>query len=241
MEQALQALQNAQGFTSEQIRLLGEMLQERDVKQRPGQGGKKLKYVSGDYAIATANRIFGFGKWGYRVLAKSHEVLGDKEYYTADIELYVLGCPFPYPGEGVGIVVSGNIEGHEKARKEAVTDALKRALRHFGDQFGLNLYNEDNYIEADGGSVKQVKDAGKATTAGSPRRVVDAQPATSAVPTPSKLRSRCEAVCGHGTWDAMVKRVFRAEIVPADDDLTPEDCGKIAAYLDRAEAMKKAS
>ena len=71
--------------------------------------------------------------------------------------------------------------------------------------------------------------------------IVESAQSLAAVPTPSKLRSRCEAVCGHGTWGAMVKRVFRAEIVPADDDLTPEDCGKIAAYLDRAEAMKKAS
>ena len=63
----------------------------------------------------------------------------------------------------------------------------------------------------------------------------------SSIPTPSKLRARCETVCGRGSWDAMVKRVFKAEVIMADDDLTPEDCAKIAAYLDKAEAMKKAS
>jgi len=31
----------------------------------------------------------------------------------------------------------------ESAIKEAVTDALKRTLRHWGPQFGLDLYSED--------------------------------------------------------------------------------------------------
>lgn len=173
-EQAVQVYQEVHGFSSEQETMLQEKLHESHVKQRPGAHGKKLSYVSGDYAIATANRIFGFGKWGYRVVSKSHETVGEKDYYTADIELCVIGCPFPFPGEGVGVPRDNTIEQHEKARKEAVTDALKRALRHFGDQFGLSLYDEDNYIEATDGSDKRVGDVGKPAP-----RVVDATPAQS--------------------------------------------------------------
>lgn len=181
MSTEMQVYQESQGFSTAQQAALDERLQEKDIKQRPGAGGKKLSYVSGDYAIATANRIFGFGKWGYRVLSKSREAVGDKEFYTADIELYVIGCPFPFPGEGVGIPQNSTIEQHEKARKEAVTDALKRALRHYGDQFGLSLYNEDNYVEAEDGTEKRVGDVGKKTTSQSPqqqtKRVVDSAPA----------------------------------------------------------------
>lgn len=257
-DQALQVYQEFQGFSTEQEEQLKQMLQQSRIKQRKGGWDKEtgknkmLSYISGDDAIATANRIFGFGRWGYKVTSRTHEVCKDEkkgeiEYYTADVELMVAGSMFPFPGDGMGIVTAPyTVEIHEKARKEAVTDALKRALRHYGDQFGLSLYNEDNYIEAEDGGVKQVKDAGKPASTQQqqpPRRVVDATPAAkpTSVPTPSKLRARCETVCGRGTWEAMLKRLFKAEIAIPDDDLTPDDCGKIAAYLDRAEAMKRAS
>ncbi len=185
---AYQGSQEFHGFAAEQEEMLKKPLQERDIKQRKGAGGKMLKYVSGDYAIETANRIFGHGRWGYRVLSrmmeKSISLTGEVTgyFYTADIELYVLGCPFPFPGEGIGIVTPPKETGyitpdhHEKARKEATTDALKRALRHYGDQFGLSLYNEDNYIEAEDGSEKQVKDVGKKGASQQTKRVVDATP-----------------------------------------------------------------
>src|SRR5581483_1021004 len=99
------------------------------IKQRPGAGGRPLKYIKGDTAIDTANRIFGFGQWGYKVISRGHEVIIDEkkgqriEFYTADIELSVAGCAFSFPGDGVGVVNSPTVEMHEKARKEATTDA----------------------------------------------------------------------------------------------------------------------
>ncbi len=145
------------GFESSQIDELSKPLNQALIKERPGPGGKALKYITGKTAIDTANHIFGIGKWGYRVLNRSREVVGDKEFYTADVELYVLGCPFPFPGEGEGIPLFSTPAEHAKARKEAVTDALKRALRHFGDQFGLCLYDEDALVEDSNGNLTQVK------------------------------------------------------------------------------------
>ncbi len=227
------------GFDTEQQSLLNEKLKEQNIKERPGAGGKKLKYVSGDYAIATANRIFGFGKWGYRVLSKSRESVSDKEFYTADIELYVIGCPFPFPGEGVGVPQNSTIEQHEKARKEAVTDALKRALRHYGDQFGLSLYNEDNYIEASDGTDKRVGDVGKPASAKPAPRVVDAIPPAqasgSAVPTVKELQKRCNDLCGAGAWQTMVHKALKMPISDGpilDKDMTIDYRQKTAAYLD---------
>src|SRR5437667_715541 len=97
------------------------------------------------------------------------------EFYTCDIELYVVGAAFPFPGDGVGIVNDPyTIEMHEKARKDAYTDALKRALRHYGDQFGLVLYDSDDYVIAPDGTQVQVKAVPINDGKHAPRQIVDA-------------------------------------------------------------------
>lgn len=167
-------------FTEEQEAMLHAPLDATHIRTRPG-GRGLLKYIKGDTAIDAANRIFGFGRWGYKVIARSHEVIEDEkkgriEFYTADIELFVVGAAFPFPGDGVGIVTAPfTVEMHEKARKEAATDALKRALRHYGDQFGLSLYDEDDYVELNGEMV-QVKaiNPQQLKQQQQPRRIVEA-------------------------------------------------------------------
>jgi DNA repair and recombination protein RAD52 len=144
-------------FTPSQIDDLKQPLNEKVIKERQGQGGKQFKYITGKTAIDTANRIFGVGKWGYRVLNLAREVASEQTFYTADIELYVLGCPFPFPGQGEGVPQRDTADQYAKARKEAVTDALKRALRHFGDQFGLALYDEESLVEDAQGNLTPVK------------------------------------------------------------------------------------
>lgn len=57
--------------------------------------------------------------------------------------------------------------------EKAATDALKRALRHYGDQFGLCLYDEDDYVQANDGSMVQVKEVRPGQKQQS-KRVVDA-------------------------------------------------------------------
>jgi hypothetical protein len=49
---------------------------------------------------------------------------------------------------GCAFVTGETPEAHEVAYKGAVTDALKRALRHFGEQFGLGLYDRRNAVDA---------------------------------------------------------------------------------------------
>lgn len=171
-------------FTPKQEDLLREPLQASQIKERKGFGSTQLKYIKGDTAIDNANRIFGYGQWGYRIVSREHNIVEDDkkgtkiEYYTCDIELSVVGAAFPFPGDGMGIVTSPfTIEMHEKARKEATTDALKRALRHYGDQFGLCLYNEDDYVDVGEGVLKKVKEVrgGQASQGGS-RQTVDSRP-----------------------------------------------------------------
>jgi hypothetical protein len=234
MEQAVQVYQDASGFSGEQVRLLNEMLKEKDIKHRKGPGGKTLSYVSGDYAIATANRIFGHGKWGYTVLDRGRETTPDgKTLYTADVQLSVLGCPFPFPGEGEGVPLNDTVEQHAKARKEAVTDALKRALRHFGDQFGLSLYNEDNFVEDESGNPVQVKDAGKQNGHGP---VQQRKAVIDAIPTPAQLRTRCSAI-GMSYGEA-VKFLFKRDV--ADDELSPDMCATFDIALKKKEKSSPA-
>lgn len=169
-------------FTELQIQALQSPLNVSAIKHRPGGGGRLLKYIKGDSAIDAANRIFGFGKWGYKIVSREYRVIeddkkGKMEFYSADIELYVSGAEFPFPGDGIGIVNAPyTVEMHEKARKEASTDALKRALRHYGDQFGLSLYDEDDYVDAGDGTLVQVKEVKPQSTNQAAKRVVDSKP-----------------------------------------------------------------
>ena len=61
--------------------------------------------------------------------------------YSATVKVTVPGAP-SRTDVGFHTVAEENGEGHETACKGAVTDALKRALRTFGDQFGNALYGE---------------------------------------------------------------------------------------------------
>jgi len=67
--------------------------------------------------------------------------------YTATVRVTVRGCQ-PKADVGCGFVAEETPEAHEAAYKGAVTDALKRALRHFGDQFGNRLYDRRNGLDA---------------------------------------------------------------------------------------------
>jgi len=140
-------------FTPEQIAQLNQPLDPKRVKHRQGGGGMQLSYLKGHDAIDTANRIFGYGNWGYDLLGvELQNVMGEDGgviggYYAARVKLTVAGC-VPVTEEGVCPVQEGRnprarIDAHDMARKGAITDALKRALRCFGDQFGNSLYDNE--------------------------------------------------------------------------------------------------
>src|SRR3990170_299398 len=137
--------------------LLAEPLDPGLVSERGARDGRLLQYIEGWAAINQANRIFGYDGWG-------GEVVGEVIYrpmsladpatdaplavgmYTAAVRVTVRGCP-ARSDVGCAFVAGETPEAHEAAYKGAVTDALKRALRHFGDQFGNSLYDRRNVIE----------------------------------------------------------------------------------------------
>lgn len=131
--------------------LLEKKLDPRHVKP-PTQFGPKGEYIEGWHAIAEANRIFGYGEWSYTVTEckcvseRPRPVGRDKKdgwgvTYTAKVMVEVDSVTREDVGAGHGYDVDCG-SAHESAIKEAVTDALKRALRTFGNPFGLPLYDK---------------------------------------------------------------------------------------------------
>lgn len=139
-------------FTQEQLDKLNSQLDPRRVAHRPGGGNTQLSYLEGHDVINMANEILGYGNWGYDLLAvelnnitdEKGEVVGS--YYAARLRLTVAGC-VPITEEGVCAVSEGRnprakIDAHDMSRKGAITDALKRAFRCYGEQFGNSLYGK---------------------------------------------------------------------------------------------------
>ena len=131
---------------------LAQPLDPQLISQRKGRGGRKFDYVEGHTAIDQANRIFGFGGWGYELVgdvtlrpieqtdSRTGEVTTTAAY-SAVVRVTVPGAP-SRTDVGFQPVADESPEGHETAFKGAVTDALKRALRSFGDRFGNGLYGD---------------------------------------------------------------------------------------------------
>ncbi len=112
------------------------------VSERKGRGGRRFSYIEGHTAIDQANQVFGYGGWGYDLVGdvKLRE-LKSGAAYSATVRVTVLGAP-SRTDVGFQPVSDESAEGHETAYKGAVTDALKRALRSFGDRFGNGLYGD---------------------------------------------------------------------------------------------------
>ena len=72
--------------------------------------------------------------------SRTGEVTGTAAY-SATVRVTVPGAP-PRTDVGFQPVADESPDGHETAFKGAVTDALKRALRSFGDRFGNGLYGD---------------------------------------------------------------------------------------------------
>jgi DNA recombination protein Rad52 len=136
------------------------------------QYGPKGDYIEGWHAMAEANRIFGYDGWHYTipectcVYQGARDIGKDKKpgfgvTYTAKVAVMVDGVTREDFGAGHGYDVDCGL-AHESAIKEAVTDALKRALRSFGNPFGLALYDksrENVGVEASAAEVEAAKAA----------------------------------------------------------------------------------
>ncbi len=111
-------------------------------------GDGPVRYLEGWRAIQLANAIFGEDRWGAEVVGEvtyrpipqtgrrnATPVLG---IYTATVRVTVDSCP-SHSDVGAAAVEEQTPEHHATAYKAAVTDGLKRALRHYGAGLGSEL------------------------------------------------------------------------------------------------------
>lgn len=127
-----------------------------------------MDYIAGYVAIEQANRIFGFHNWGYTI---TQQPIITKETDSTDKPYWYCTCTVKtwvkvpetqnqIEREDVGFgevtftkeftdkkgVKHGSRPQIEVAYKGAVTDALKRALRGWGNQFGNSLYDREDKL-----------------------------------------------------------------------------------------------
>nr|WP_315015135.1 Rad52/Rad22 family DNA repair protein [uncultured Campylobacter sp.] len=144
-------------FNEKQIKILQEELDSSRIKTRE-KAGIKLSYLEGFDVIEAANNIFGFGSWSYSIVSLgqvSQETNNNQNAvicYKAVVKVDVFSSDHSKcitrqdVGFGTGVAKS-LADAHENGAKEAVTDALKRSLRTFGNQFGNSLYDKSrNYF-----------------------------------------------------------------------------------------------
>lgn len=139
---------------------LEQELDPKRVKARE-MGGKSFSYLEGYDMIDTANRIFGFDGWDAKPLGpvQRYEVgtrIDDRNHK----EIIVCVYSVPYLCRFHGLLEDGSIhtiekgdigknstqseayQQHEMAISGCATDALKRSMRHLGNQFGNSLYDK---------------------------------------------------------------------------------------------------
>lgn len=129
------------------------------ISQRPGAGGQKLAYVEGWRLVNLANETFGFNGWSHSVSTQTVDFV---DHYNGRFYVGISACVKVQLKDGVyhediGYGVSEGMKSKalsiEKARKEAVTDGLKRALKGFGNSLG-NCLGDKDYLKCIGRAPK---------------------------------------------------------------------------------------
>ncbi|KAL2257815.1 hypothetical protein VTK26DRAFT_9131 [Humicola hyalothermophila] len=145
-------------FTAQQIATLKNVLEKQlgpeYISARPGPSGQKVHYLSSDKCITLANEVFGFNGWSSSIQNIQVDFV-DEHPQTLRISLglsvivrVTLRDGTYHEDLGYGHIenAKGKAAAFEKAKKEATTDALKRALRHFGNVLGNCIYDK-SYVQ----------------------------------------------------------------------------------------------
>jgi DNA repair and recombination protein RAD52 len=139
-------------FNEKQVQVLSYELDSSRIKKRE-KNNVSLSYLEGHDIIDTANKVFGYGNWSYKISILEHvsqEINSNQNTvicYKAIVNVVVHDLHHAKHisredvGFGTGISKSLS-DAHEGGAKEAVTDAIKRSLRSFGNQFGNSLYDK---------------------------------------------------------------------------------------------------
>ncbi|KFX86014.1 hypothetical protein O988_09809, partial [Pseudogymnoascus sp. VKM F-3808] len=142
-------------YTAQEIASLQSRLQKQlgpeYISSRSGPGGQKLHYIPADKCIQLANEVFGFNGWSSQIKELQVDFV-DENPTTGKVNLGLsvivrvsLRDGTFHEDIGYGHIENckGKAAAFEKAKKEGTTDAMKRALRNFGNVLGNCIYDKD--------------------------------------------------------------------------------------------------
>ncbi|KAF2963500.1 hypothetical protein GQX73_g10078 [Xylaria multiplex] len=142
-------------FTAIEIATLQSRLEKQlgpeYLSARSGPSGQKVHYIAAEKCIALANEVFGFNGWSSSIQNIQVDFV-DENPQTLKISLGLSvivrvtlrdGTYHEDIGYGHMENCKGKAAAFEKAKKEGTTDALKRALRNFGNVLGNCIYDKD--------------------------------------------------------------------------------------------------
>ncbi|XP_036722293.1 DNA repair protein RAD52 homolog isoform X2 [Balaenoptera musculus] len=160
-------------YTAEEYQAIQNALRQRlgpeYISSRTAGGGQKVCYIEGHRVINLANEMFGYNGWAHSITQQNVDFVdfnngkfsvGVCAFVRVQLKVRVMEgtCCLQALGrweseqdgsyhEDVGYGVSEGLKSKalslEKARKEAVTDGLKRALRSFGNALGNCILDKD--------------------------------------------------------------------------------------------------
>lgn len=151
-------------YTAQEIATLQSRLEKKlgpeYISSRAGPSGHKVHYLAGEKVIQLANEVFGFNGWSSSIIQIDVDFVDENpNTFRVNLGLSVIVRVTLRDGtfhEDIGYGHIENCKGKAaafaKAKKEGTTDALKRALRNFGNVLGNCLADKD-YM----GKVMKVK------------------------------------------------------------------------------------
>ncbi|KAJ3107673.1 Cell death protease [Physocladia obscura] len=136
------------------------------LAQRAGPGGSKLVYIPGNRVISLANDVFGFDGWSHSILGSEIDFCDTSRDGLISLGISTIvrvtlkdGTSHEDVGYGsienarskgtafdkvvLKLLLGFNLNLLTQAKKESVTDAIKRALRSFGNVMGNCTYNTE--------------------------------------------------------------------------------------------------
>jgi DNA repair and recombination protein RAD52 len=124
-------------------RILATKPLRHELSTRPGPGNKKLTYISGDGVTRTLNDVFGFDGWNLNIVKTEREHCekdDNGKYYVvfrATVRVTHAKTGIHKEDAGAGDATDRNLgTAIANALKASITDAMKRAARHFGEKLG---------------------------------------------------------------------------------------------------------
>jgi len=124
--------------------------------------GKNVSYIEGCKVVELANEVFGFNGWSTAVTNQTVDFVDHHQgkFFVGTSATVKVSLKDGSYHEDVGYGVCEGMRSKalalEKARKEAVTDGMKRALRSFGNVMG-NCLQDQEYLKMVGSLKKDTR------------------------------------------------------------------------------------